>query len=219
MIEKFAKLIPEDLREISGSVFFSGINAFNGKKKLYMLGINPGGNLEMHKNETIKWHTEKVLHENSPNWSAYKDESWKGYISGTQGLQPRILHLLKQLELSAYETPASNLVFVRSSREQDIKTLYNKYAEKCWSFHKRVIKDLHITTILCFGKTPGYFVRRKLKANYLIDEFVENNNRKWKTQVFKNDNNEKVIIATHPSYADWTNIETDPSLMIKKYII
>ena len=218
MIEKFAEIIPKDLREYSGSVFYSGRNAFRGTKKLYLLGINPGGNTEKQKSETIKWHTEKVLSEMSPNWSAYKDESWRGFAPGTHGLQPRILHLLVKLELSAYDTPASNVVFVRSSREQDIKDLYNDYAEKCWLFHKIIIKDLSIKTILCFGKTPGNFVKKKLNANVFIDEFIENNNRKWKTQVFKNENDLIVIIATHPSIADWTNIKTDPSLMIRKYI-
>lgn len=218
MIEKFAEMIPNDLREISGSVFYSGRNAFTGKKKLYLLGINPGGNIEMQKKETLKWHTEKVLSEKKQNWSAYKDESWRGYAPGTHGLQPRILHLLKNLELSAYKIPASNVVFVRSSRENDIKELYNEYAEKCWDFHEKVIKDLSIKTILCFGKTPGNFVKKKLKANVLIDQFIENNNRKWKTQVFKNEKNEKVIIATHPSIADWTNIKTDPSSIIRKHL-
>ena len=218
MIEKFAEIIPNDLREISGSVFYSGRNAFSGKKKLYLLGINPGGNIERQKSETLKWHTEKVLSEKSSNWSAYKDESWRGYVPGTQGLQPRILHLLKRLELSAHEVPASNVVFVRSSREKEIKELYNEYAEKCWNFHERVINDLSIKTILCFGKTPGNFVKKKLGASILIDEFIENNKRNWKTQVYKNENNVKVIIATHPSIADWTNIKTDPSLIIKKHL-
>ena len=44
------------------------------------------------------------------------------------------------------------------------------------------------------------------------------NKRNWKTQVYKNENNVKVIIATHPSIADWTNIKTDPSLIIKKHL-
>jgi hypothetical protein len=63
--------------------------------------------------------------------------------------------------------PASNVLFVRSSREKDIKELYNEYAEKCWNFHEKVIKDLSIKTILCFGKTLGNFVKKKLKANTL----------------------------------------------------
>lgn len=218
MIEKFANKIPSDLLKISGSVFYSGRNAFNGKKKLYILGINPGGNIKKQKNETLEWHTKKVLFENPKNWSAYKDESWNRSFPGTSGLQPRILHLLRQLNLSAYETPASNVVFVRSSREKDIKELFNEYAEKCWDFHENVISELGIKTILCFGKSSGNFVKRKLEANNLIDEFIENNNRKWKTQVYENKNKTKVIIATHPSIADWTNIKTDPSSIIQQHI-
>jgi hypothetical protein len=43
---------------------------------LYFLGTNPGGNIEMQKTETLEWHTEKILSKKTPNWSAYKDESW-----------------------------------------------------------------------------------------------------------------------------------------------
>ena len=139
MIEKFAQIIPESLLNISGSVFYSGRKAFSGNKRLYLLGINPGGSVEDQEKETIKWHTDKVLLEYPANWSAYKDESWRGNIPGTHGLQPRILHLLKNLDLSPHETPASNVVFVRSSREKDIKDLYQEYAEKCWPVHEKII--------------------------------------------------------------------------------
>lgn len=218
MINDFAKLIPENLTNVSGSVFYSGQNAFSGNKKLYLLGINPGGSVEKQRKETIKWHTDKVIAEKPKNWSAYKNESWRGKIPGTHGLQPRILHLLNEIGLTPIETPASNVVFVRSSREENIKKLYKKYAEQCWPVHEKVIKVLNIKTILCFGQTPGNFVRKKINANKLIDTFTENNNRKWKTRVYQNSIGQKVIVAPHPSIVDWTNINTDPSTIVKKHL-
>ncbi len=219
MIDFFAQFIPEELMEKSGSVFYSGRNAFSGNKPLYILGLNPGGSEIRQNRETIKWHTERVLNNENLNFSEYKDGIWRGKKGGTYGLQPRVLHLLKILNLDPYEVPASNVCFVRSPRESDIADNIKDYMDLCWSFHQNVIDKLGIKTIVCLGKTAGRHTRLKLGANDLIDELVESNNRKWKSQVYKNDKNKIVIVATHPSIADWTNEKTDISELVKKYII
>jgi len=215
---EFIKLVPTSLWHFSGSVFYSGRNAFTGLKDLYILGLNPGGSEIKQKEETLSWHTEKVLQNPNPNWSEYKDESWEGHIPGTYRLQPRILHLLNILELSPYDVPSSNICFVRSNREKNIAKELNSYAEMCWPFHQAVIQNLRIKVILCFGNSAGDFVRYKTKANRFIDEFVEVNNRKWSSQAFMSPEDLIVITATHPSRADWTKPETDPSGLIKKYL-
>lgn len=219
MIDFFAKFIPEELMEKSGSVFYSGRNAFSGKKPLYILGLNPGGSEIIQKDETIQWHTENILKSKNLDFSEYKDGVWRGKKGGTSKLQLRILHLLKALNLEASETPASNMCFVRSPRESNIAREIKDYMDLCWSLHQNVIDQLEIKTILCLGKTAGKYTRSKINANILINEFVENNNRKWKTQVYKNNKNQIVIVATHPSIADWTNEKTDISELVKKYII
>ena len=81
-----------------------------------------------------------------------------------------------------------------------------------------MIDQLEIRTILCFGKTAGNYVKKKIGANILIDEFVERNNRKWKSQVYRNKLGKNVVIATHPSIADWTSEKTDISELVKKYV-
>lgn len=43
MIEDIAKFIPQSLSTVSGSVFYSGRNAFKSTSALYVLGLNPGG--------------------------------------------------------------------------------------------------------------------------------------------------------------------------------
>lgn len=219
MLEKFAKLIPKELKEKSGAVFYSGKNAFCGNKDLYILGLNPGGSEILQKTETIAWHTKKVLGIDNDNWSEYKDEIWKGTKPGVFGLQPRILHLLNQLSISPYEVPASNVCFVRSTGEKNISKFLNEYAELCWPVHQRIIDDLEVKVVLCFGQTAANIVRKKLGANDQIDEFIETNKRNWKTRVFKNQKGQFVISATHPSRADWTNPATDPSSLVKKYLI
>jgi uracil-DNA glycosylase family 4 len=215
---EYVKLLPISLMNVSGSAFYSGRNAFIGQKNLYILGLNPGGSPIEQKEETLSWHTSKVLKNSNPNWSEYKDESWNGHYPGTYGLQPRVLHMLSVLGLSPYDVPASNICFVRSNREETISQELNSYAEMCWPFHQKVIQNLRIKVILCFGKRAGDFVRYKLKANRVIDEFVEVNARKWRSQAFKSTDNLIVITATHPSIADWTRPETDPSGLVKKFV-
>jgi len=218
IMTEFIDLIPKSLMNLSGSVFYSGKNAFQGQKDLYILGLNPGGSPIEQKEETLAWHTSKVLENSNPNWSEYKDESWNGHFPGTYGLQPRVLHMLSVLQLSPYDVPASNICFVRSNREKTITKELNSFAEMCWPFHQKVIQNLHIKVILCFGKRAGDFVRYKIKANRFIDEFVEVNERKWRSQAFKSPYDLIVITATHPSIADWTKPETDPSALVKKYL-
>ena len=218
MIKHFAKYIPNELKDMSGSVFYSGENGFKGKKALYILGLNPGGSDIAQKSETIEWHTQNLLKNESRDFSEYKDGQWRGKEKGTYGLQPRVLHLIDSLGLNPYEIPASNVCFVRSPRESDIADKLKGYMDLCWVFHQQVIDQLGIKTILCFGKTAGKYVKKQLGANVLIDEFVERNNRKWRTQVFRNKLEQNVIIASHPSIADWTNEKTDISDLVKKYV-
>jgi hypothetical protein len=218
MLEEFAQLIPDSLKDLSGIVFYSGRNAFKGKKDLYIIGLNPGGSAELQRDETIARHTKTTLANINHDWSEYKDEIWRSNKPGAYGLQPRILHLLGVLKLSPYHVPASNICFVRSSREKMISDKLYAYSELCWAFHQKVIDELEVKIILCFGKSAGSIVRRKLQANDFIDEFVETNNRKWSTQVFKSAKGQIVIVATHPSIADWTEPNTDPSQLVKKYL-
>lgn len=217
MIEHFTQFIPNELKDKSGSVFYSGRSAFVGKKTLYILGLNPGGSEILQKKETILWHTNKVLENQNPNFSEYKDGVWGTSEAGKNGLQPRVLHLLKNIGLDPYEVPASNVCFVRSPREANIADKINGYIDLCWEFHQNVIDTLKIKSILCFGKTAGKHVRKKIEANVFVDEFIEKNNRKWKSQVHKNNVGQFVITVTHPSIADWTNEKTDVSHLVKKY--
>lgn len=214
MIEEFARLIPEDLRGRSGSVFYSGRRAFSRPSPLYILGLNPGGDVDGQRSETVEWHTRKVLFELPALWSAYRDESWRGAPPGTRGMQPRVLHLLERVGLSPDEVPASNIVFSRSSRERTFKGRVNKVAEACWSFHQSVIASLKPKVILCFGRTAASFVCDRLKAHSLVDEFVEENARRWRSRTFVNAHGTSVISAAHPSIADWTCSATDPSRLV-----
>ena len=109
MSEEIASRIPEHLSGLSGKVFYSGRKAFSNSCPIYLLGVNPGGSPDRHAEETVASHTHLVLHAFPDDWSAYRDESWKGSVPGTLGMAPRVLHLLQGLGLSPGSVPASNL--------------------------------------------------------------------------------------------------------------
>ena len=133
-------------------------------------------------------------------------------------MQPRVLHLLRELDLEPRKVPASNVAFVRSARGKDIKGCFRELAKLCWPFHQAVIELLGVRVVLCLGKDSGSWVREQLDANDLVDQFVEVNNRRWTSTSYKNSNGIGVVVATHPSIADWTTPATDPSLLVQRML-
>jgi hypothetical protein len=212
-IDTFSRLIPREVMDLSGSVFYSGRAAFQNSSSIYILGLNPGGSPISQENETIRWHTNNVLAQTRHNWSAYRDESWKGHPPGTHGMQPRVLHLIKRLNLDVGLVPASNIVFVRSKREVELNEL-DRLARLCWAFHEKVIDSLGVKMVICFGRKAGGWVRKQVGANSLVGEFTENNARRWVSRVFRGSNGVFVAELTHPSIADWTSQAADPSELI-----
>ena len=215
MIDELFRSIPTNLLNESGTVFYSGRDAFSNPSDLYLLGLNPGGSPVIQARETLSWHSNRVLHEEPNNWSAYRDESWRNTQPGTCGMQPRVLHLLRRLDRNPGHVPSSNLIFVRSAREIDLKGREHELADACWAFHERVINTLNIKVILCFGGTGGAWVRTKLGGGELVETFVEDNARRWKSQAFRSRSGIGVVIATHPSIAAWNTSAADPTHLVE----
>jgi len=213
-MEELIQYIPQYLLKESGKVFYSGRNAFKGKKKVYLLGINPGGDPITQANETVERHNNLVLSEN-PNWSSYIHESWRGKPPGKYRFQTRVIHLFDKLKLNPYEVPSSNAIFRRTRRAEDIKKGDHIW-DDCWKFHEKVIEKLGVGAIICLGGDAGKIVCDKTGANDLIGVFKEKNKRKWATRAFANKNGFVVIVATHPSIADWHSEAADPTPFIKK---
>ena len=202
MIEELIKKIPRGLEQESGKVFYSGRGAFSGPQGLYILASNPGGDPRDHKEERIIAHTQKVLKNCPQNWSAYRDERWKGAEAGTAQMQSRVLSLLKQLGRDPGAVPASNYIFVRSVREKDIRSRSEALAERCWKFHQAVIDQLGVRIVLCFGKQPADFVKKKTIAETLVKTFTDAAGlENW---CYRNNEGLKIIRLTHPSARDWT---------------
>ncbi len=214
MIEDFARLVPRSLMNRSGKAFYSGRSAFEQPSELYVLGLNPGGGVQDHAAETVTWHTDRVLETEQHNWSAYRDESWGGALPGTHRMQRRMLYLFGRLELDPGNVPASNLIFLRSRREDQLDGDVQELASQCWPFHQNVIEQLGVRVIVCLHKRTTSWVCNQADAHTQVDEFTERNGRRWHSRTFISPEGLIVVGLTYPGRADWTTPATDPTHLV-----
>ncbi len=212
-IDDFLSRVDSSLHIRSGSIFYSGRRAFTEPSDIYILGLNPGGNPILQAEDTIGRDIEAIRRQDRECWSAYQDEDWGGK-PGTYGMQPRVLHLLKQLGRDPRQVPASNVIFVRTRRERDLRQEKTDLLPLCWQFHKAVIQELGVRHILCFGGTAGLWVREMVGANEFLDRFQETNRRRWASEAHSSADGRSVITLTHPSIAKWDAVETDPTGLV-----
>lgn len=218
MIEQFLGLVDKRIHNRSGAVLYSGRAAFSAPSNLYMLGLNPGGSPEKQERETVSSHIRKVLYDVPDKWSEYSDESWLGKPPGTHGMQPRLLHMLRQLDMKPQLVPASNVVFVRSPNGGELEREMNELMKMCWPVHKAIIDKLYIKNILCFGRDAGKWVRTCVGAEIKVDEFIENNQRGWKSEAHRAKDGKHVITVTHPGRVEWRNVDADPTPMVQRIL-
>lgn len=217
-MDEFFQFVPPELLSQSGKVVYSGRKAFSETRPLYLLGLNPGGDPNVQRDETIAWDMEQSLTRKVAEWSAYVDESWRGGHPGTWGLQPRVRHLCQELVLDPRRVPSSNLIFVRSQRESGLGLSSRQLKMSCWPFHRAVIERLDVKLIACFGKTAGNFVRHMLGADRQIASFVEQNGRRWTSTVHASSKGPYVATLAHPSVAAWNVPATDPSSLLRPFL-
>lgn len=213
--DRLLALVPSDLLERSGRVFYSGRAAFTQPAPLYLLGLNPGGNPIEQATETIG---SCIANASSrpAEWSAYVDDTWRGRTPGSRPLQRRVQHLLRQVGLDPRSVPAANVVFVRSRRESDLEAEKARLLQACWPVHHALIAAMGVRVIACLGGTAGRWVRERLGAGDLIDSFTESNDRHWKSQTHVTHEGLKVVTLTHPSIADWCSPATDPTVLVAR---
>jgi hypothetical protein len=210
--------VPDHLLDKPGGVFYAGRAAFSGRKLVYLLGLNPGGS------ETNTLRNQISVRSKDPNsrWSEYVNETWreekpggKKLLPGEHVMQKRIRHLLKNIGLKPEETPASNLVFVRTRNEAGVRSELNELIEACWPFHRAVIEGLGVKVVICLGATAGWWLRHKLLAEATpFATFTEDNNRRWNSDAYRLPSGGAVITLTHPSRAHWCDKKCDPSGMV-----
>ncbi|MDB5419225.1 MAG: hypothetical protein JWP50_2644 [Phenylobacterium sp.] len=217
VLEALLDLVDPVLGSRSGSVFYSGRSAFSEPNDLYLLGLNPGGSPSELAADTIERHIQEAI-KGRTEWSAYEDESWQGKLPGTYGMQPRVLHLLRQLGRNPRKTPASNVAFVRTRREADLNREKADLLKSCWPVHQAVIEELRVRVVICFGGTAGAWVRQELEAHEEAARFTEDNQRRWTSHAHRNCNGLCVLTLTHPSIAKWNTAATDPTPLVRRML-
>jgi len=212
--EEFLSLVPADLRSLSGEVFYSGRSAFATKAPLYILGLNPGGDPSRQAAETVGMSVEAARSRSVDTWSSYADESWNGRPLGAAKMQLRVRHLMTGLGLDIRETPASNVVFARTARESHLKVDKAALLRSCWPVHEAVIDRLRVGVVVCLGRTAGAWVRSMVGADVLVDRWSETNRRRWMSRTHASADGLQVVTLTHPSVADWTSSDADPTALV-----
>ncbi|MCZ4499988.1 MAG: Tryptophan synthase subunit beta [Marmoricola sp.] len=219
LLDEILELIPNDLRDVPGSLLYSGQDAWTGTSPVYLMGLNPGGDPAV-VTETVASQAAELLRTQPVNYSAYRDEAWAKPLGGlrpkgTAPMQRRILHMLDVLGLDPGTVPSSNLVFARTRRWGDLSPgEQNAWADACWPFHQAMIKRLGVRVVVCFGEPAGRLVRAQTGANELVETFVETNARRWTSYYYKGQGGISVVEARHPSVADWCNPATDVTPLV-----
>lgn len=213
----FARLVDPELYDLSGKVFYSSPAAFSAQSNVYLLGLNPGGSAKTHAAATIRRNLAEWV-ERSADWCEYTSESWEGAEPGEHGLAPRIKALFQKLELDLRNVPASNVVFVRSNNEATLNHK-DELLARSWPVHEAVIRTLGVTTILCLGGTAGRWVRSMLGADLSYDHFDETYpERHWRSEAHLSTDGLAVVTLTHPSRANWSDQNADPSPLVKRVL-
>jgi len=111
-----AKSCIQGMEQASGEVLYSAMETLQ-PSQIYLLGLNPGGNPELHANETIENSLSKLPSKVTNN---YLHDSWAKFQPGEAPLQKRVVGLLKALGYDPGSVPASNLIFRRTLGANDL---------------------------------------------------------------------------------------------------
>lgn len=214
MYDQLLNLVPETLHARSGTVLYSGRSAFEGRRPVYLLGLNPGGDPQVQASETVASSIAQARSRVEAQWSAYADESWRGMRPGTATLQPRVLHLFESVGLEPRNVPASNVVFVRSRREAQIEEEKASLLRDCWPLHQAVIDGLGVRVVACMGRAAGSWAREMLGAHELVDTWMEKNQRRWMSTAHAAPSGLQVLTLTHPSIAAWSTAAANPAPLV-----
>ena len=211
--ESFAALIPCDLLDRSGEVFYSGRAAFSTPSDVYLLGYNPGSDLSDQRLRTVRSSIDEV--NGKPERFSLYYEAWEE--GRDPKMQQRIRHMFDRTGLDPCLTPSSNCVFVRSKGAGDLRDR-RRLETACWPFHEAVISALGVRLILCLGRNALSAVCRRLGTARQIDQHVEGNLRGWTSRAFECDRGMVVVGLTHPSVVAWRSAASDPSGLVRRML-
>ena len=219
LFDELLDLVPTELHPEPGEVFYSGATAFAQPSLLYLLGFNPGGDparAELSR-YTIAADLAASRAPQRRDWSGFEDD-WRDFGPGAVAFQRRVRHLLTVCGIGdARRVPASNALFVRSTRIQALGwQRAQSLLRDCWAVHEKVISALGVRVVVCLGQETGRWVRAQVGASHAtaIDTYAETNGRRWRSATHQGIRGIQVVTLTHPSVADWTTPQADPSRLL-----
>ena len=216
-LNDYASMIPAELLPVNGSALFSGPASVSEQAEpILMLGANPGGDPRLPGHATIAESIQRML-DYPDNWNEWRDAAW-GSAPGRQKNQLRVKHLFNRLGLDLGRIATSNVVLARSRRLHtlDHDLSFSELGDLTWPMHEALIENLGVRLVICLGGEAGSYVQGKLGAHRVIDEFVENNRRNWRSYVSEAPSGIRVATLTHPSIAKWDASATDPSELVAR---
>ena len=205
LIEELIRHIPGELKGASGKAFHGGRLAFSGRRDLYVLGLNPGGD-PGDLSETVESNAKWVLDDAPENWSALLDQRW-GHPPGQAPLQRTLVSLLERLGLEPREVPFSDVIFARSRQAKHIaEHEKHRLMRQCWPFHRAVIRGLGVRVVLCLYQQAGDFVRRELgahrDASHRVFERSASGRKYWR-QCYSAPGGLGIVQVTRPTGIPW----------------
>ena len=218
-LESFAELVPRDLLDQSGEVFYSGRAAFSNPADVYVLGINPGGDPSNQCLRKVRENIEYVSRQPDRYSVYYDDNAWEK--GRNPNFQRRIRLLLDRFEgISPDITPSSNCIFIRSKNFDALPAWQRqRLANGCWHFHEAVISALGVRLILCLGKEASDVVRGKLRATREIGRHGVDDLPKPTGFAYESNHGMVVVRLPHPSSRiAWKNPRVVPSGLVQKML-
>ena len=164
-LTKLARRTLKDYLDTSGYIYYSSAATLS-HFPIYLMGLNPGGNIETQADEDISAHL-KILPRKEIN--NYLDDSWAGGPAGTSPLQKRVNWLLSELGFNTRDAPASNLIFMRSRDQSGVP--FKEYADICWPVNEAAINFVNPKAFLVFGnaelESPFQYLKEKFGISKL----------------------------------------------------
>lgn len=190
LLEEMLRTVPAQVRDLPGSILYSGYAAFTAPSPVYLMAINPGGNPRII-TTTVAQHTREVLLDTAERYSAYCDERWNGLPRGAAPVQRRIRWLLEDgLGLDPRLVPSTNLVFQRTRSASEIPP--HRYDE-CWPFHQTMTARVDARVIVCLGAFAE-ITRRVTEAH----EVIEHHRAPEQTWIYRTPDGRVVVRGVHP---------------------
>jgi len=207
-----------EFARLPGKCLYSSPNTLK-PGKIYLLGLNPGGDTEKENRSIID---EFLEWRGRPNdWSEYADAEWRPggrvYPRGMAPLQRKITDLLEYLGLGVRETCASNVIFVRSVDGKSIKNA-NYLADQAWPVHVAILGCVRPSGVLVLGDKAFKHLIKRVKKVGSVDE-IDSGHRGYACRAVDVDvYGQRTALVSVPHPAGPCNFEPKNSLPALKWV-